>query len=220
MLRTLPLQPLPRPSPPRRHLAHAVTVGLWLGVCLASLAPHRPIHFAATGGSAPTLTRGFLSQPTGPNIAPIAGSTHSNDDLHPTSPPSGPAPLRHLLTPTAMAVTAGLLAAGPAFAASGTIDLLTAFGAPVFTIIELLFLGRLILSWLPEVNERKMPWLLVYYPTEVFCRPIRKVLPPIFEVDSAPIFWLMLFSFGNELLFGGKEGLLTLLARQQAEIGP
>ena len=84
--------------------------------------------------------------------------------------------------------------------------------------IELAFLIRMIIAWFPEVNERAGPWSILYKPTEAACRPVRKVLPTFFGVDSAPIFWLMLLSLVNELLFGGKEGLLTMMA-QQAEAG-
>ena len=84
-----------------------------------------------------------------------------------------------------------------------------ALGGPFLNILEICFLMRMLASWAPEVNESKMPWLIAYIPTEIVCKPTRKVLPKLFEVDSSPIFWLFFLSLVNELVFGGKEVWLS-----------
>lgn len=77
----------------------------------------------------------------------------------PPPPPPSPAMPRYfmpytlyLISYTSSLVTKGVRVQGGPSAPlppSPRTDLLTAFGAPVFTLVELLFLSRLILSWLP-----------------------------------------------------------------------
>ena len=85
---------------------------------------------------------------------------------------------------------------------------------PVFAVGTLLMTIRIITTWYPETDGRKMPWLLVYFPTEWILAPTRKVVPPSFGVDVSPVVWVAIISFANEILLG-PQGILNLIIRQQ-----
>jgi len=124
-----------------------------------------------------------------------------------------------------LAVIPSLLAAGPAAAASAPseiyslADLDPALAAsavgiltPVLSVVQLLFIFRIILTWYPE-NEDKMPWVLIVKPTEPLLGPTRKAIPPIGGVDVSPVVWFAVFSFINEILIG-PQGIFRMLAEK------
>ena len=74
----------------------------------------------------------------------------------------------------------------------------------------LLFLFRIILTWYPQIELNKLPWVIVAWPTEPFLIPVRKVVPPIGGVDISPIIWVGIVSFLREILVG-QQGLLRMM---------
>jgi YggT family protein len=79
----------------------------------------------------------------------------------------------------------------------------------LFTLMTLLFILRIVLTWYPQVELNRMPWKLIAFPTEPFLSPTRKVIPPLGGVDISPIIWVGIFSLLREILLG-QQGLLTL----------
>lgn len=85
---------------------------------------------------------------------------------------------------------------------------------PVFSVATLLMILRIVTTWYPETDETKLPWSIVYLPTEWILKPTRKVVPPSFGVDISPIVWVAIISFLNEILLG-PQGILNLIIREQ-----
>ena len=81
----------------------------------------------------------------------------------------------------------------------------------VFTLMTLLFVFRIVLTWYPQVEIGKLPFSLAVAPTEPFLAPTRKLLPPLGGVDISPIIWVGIFSLIREVLLG-QQGILTMLA--------
>ncbi len=77
-------------------------------------------------------------------------------------------------------------------------------------IMTLLFIFRIVLTWYPQVELTRFPWLLVFWPTEPLLVPVRKWIPPIGGVDIAPVIWVGLISLLREILVG-QQGLLRML---------
>jgi uncharacterized protein YggT (Ycf19 family) len=96
----------------------------------------------------------------------------------------------------------------------GTAQLLTNIAGPVINIFNILFIFRIIMSWYPGIPVEKFPFFLAYNPTEPILGPTRRLIPPVGGVDVAPVIWVALMSFANEILLG-KQGLLVLLSQQQ-----
>jgi len=81
----------------------------------------------------------------------------------------------------------------------------------VFTLMTLLFVFRIVLTWYPQVDGDKLPFNLAVAPTEPFLAPTRKLIPPLGGVDISPIIWVGIFSLIREVLLG-QQGILTMLA--------
>lgn len=77
-------------------------------------------------------------------------------------------------------------------------------------LMTLLFIFRIVLTWYPQAELSKLPFSLVYWPTEPFLIPVRKVVPPIGGVDISPIIWVGIVSLLRELLVG-QQGLLRMI---------
>ncbi|MGD1853851.1 MAG: YggT family protein [Leptolyngbyaceae cyanobacterium] len=80
---------------------------------------------------------------------------------------------------------------------------------PLLAVMTLLFIFRIVLTWYPEAEANKLPFNLVYLPTEPFLIPVRKVIPPFGGVDISPIIWVALISLLREILVG-QQGLLKM----------
>ncbi len=78
------------------------------------------------------------------------------------------------------------------------------------TLMTLLFIFRIVLTWYPQINLNQLPFNLVAWPTEPFLAPTRKIVPPIGGVDISPILWVGIFSLLREMLLG-QQGLLTMM---------
>lgn len=84
---------------------------------------------------------------------------------------------------------------------------------PVLNLGQLLMIARIVLSWYPNINYGKLPWVLAVRPTEPILAPTRKVIPIVGGLDVTPIVWVALLSFMNEILLG-PQGILNLLQRK------
>ncbi len=80
----------------------------------------------------------------------------------------------------------------------------------LLSLMILLFIFRIVLTWYPQVNLNRFPFNLVAWPTEPFLVPLRKLVPPIGGVDITPIVWVGIFSLLREILLG-QQGLLNIL---------
>lgn len=98
---------------------------------------------------------------------------------------------------------------------AATAGLLALVLRPVLSISILLMIVRIVLTWFPEQDSKKFPWVLAYTPTEPVLGPTRKFIQPVGGVDISPIVWVALLSFFNEILLG-PQGILNLLQRQAA----
>lgn len=83
---------------------------------------------------------------------------------------------------------------------------------PLLAIMTLLFIFRIVLSWYPQLDLARFPFILVAAPTEPFLIPTRKIVPPLGGVDISPIVWIGIFSLLREILLG-QQGILTMLTR-------
>ena len=95
-----------------------------------------------------------------------------------------------------------------------TASTISAVLGPLFAVGTLLMVIRIVTTWYPETDLTKLPWSLVYLPTEWILIPTRQVVPPQFGVDVSPIVWVAIISFLNEILLG-PQGILNLIIRQQ-----
>ncbi|MEB3340595.1 YggT family protein [Okeania sp.] len=80
----------------------------------------------------------------------------------------------------------------------------------ILGLMTFLFIFRIVLTWYPQVNIRQFPFNLIFWPTEPFLAPTRKIVPPLGGVDISPIIWVGIFSLLREMLLG-QQGLLTMI---------
>ncbi|KAG6542882.1 hypothetical protein Mapa_015786 [Marchantia paleacea] len=97
----------------------------------------------------------------------------------------------------------------------GTAKLAISVLGPFFAFFNLLFIFRIVMSWYPQIPVSKFPFVLAFAPTEPILGPTRRLIPPVGGVDVAPVIWVALMSFLNEILLG-KQGLFILLSQQQS----
>lgn len=71
----------------------------------------------------------------------------------------------------------------------------------------------LIISCSSQLDGKRLPWSIAVAPTEPVLGPTRRAIPPVGGVDVAPIVWVALLSFINEILLG-PQGILNLLQRK------
>lgn len=100
------------------------------------------------------------------------------------------------LSSSSAALQAGMLLAGP--------------GLNLFNFVMII---RIILTWYPQTNLTKAPWIFIAVPTEPLLRATRKVIQPVGGVDISPIVWFAIMSFVHEILVG-PQGLLVLLSQK------
>jgi YggT family protein len=94
-----------------------------------------------------------------------------------------------------------------------TAGTVASFLAPFLTLSILLMICRIPLSWYPNLDVKKLPWSIAVAPTEPLLGPTRKAIPPVGGVDVAPIVWVAVLTFINEILLG-PQGILNLLQRK------
>ena len=95
----------------------------------------------------------------------------------------------------------------------GTAKTVASFLQPILATSILLMFVRVPLSWYPNIDIKKLPWIIAVLPTEPVLRPTRKVVQPQGGVDLAPLVWVAVLSFINEILLG-PQGILNLLQRK------
>lgn len=88
--------------------------------------------------------------------------------------------------------------------------LLSTFLQPFLATYILLFVLRICLSWYPQLDAAKPPYVWIVIPTEFLLAPTRRLIPPLGGVDLSPVIWVGVVSFLRELLLG-QQGILTLL---------
>ena len=81
----------------------------------------------------------------------------------------------------------------------------------LLTVMTLLFIFRIVLTWYPQVDLNRFPFNLIAWPTEPLLVPLRKIVSPIGGVDITPIIWVGIFSLLREILLG-QQGILTMMA--------
>lgn len=86
----------------------------------------------------------------------------------------------------------------------------------LLSILTLVFLLRIVLTWYPKVNIKKGFWLLVTLPTEPALAMTRKFVAPIGGVDITPVIWVGLISLIRELVVGQQGVLSQMLIKSQA----
>lgn len=97
----------------------------------------------------------------------------------------------------------------------GTAKLAITILGPLFAAFNLMFIVRVVMSWYPQLPVGKFPFSIAYAPTEPVLGPTRRLIPPVGGVDVAPVIWVAVMSFLNEILLG-QQGLLVLLSQQQS----
>ncbi|KAK9805024.1 hypothetical protein WJX73_003890 [Symbiochloris irregularis] len=95
----------------------------------------------------------------------------------------------------------------------GQAKLLATVLQPTLSLYIFLLLVRIVMTWYPNVKPNKLPWVAAYRPTEFFVGPTRRAVPPVGGVDVAPIIWLAIITFVQEILLG-PQGILLLLQRK------
>ncbi len=90
-----------------------------------------------------------------------------------------------------------------------TLELVLQF---VLGTLILFYVLRIVLSWYPQVPLNRLPWVVVYVPTEPLLFLLRRLVPPLGGVDITPVLGVGLFSLLRELLLG-QQGILTMLHR-------
>lgn len=96
---------------------------------------------------------------------------------------------------------------------ASTAKTIATFLQPVLSASILFMFVRVPLSWYPNIDVKKFPWSVVVVPTEPLLGPTRKVVQPQGGVDLAPLVWVAVLSFVNEILLG-PQGILNLLQRK------
>jgi YggT family protein len=96
---------------------------------------------------------------------------------------------------------------------SATAGAIAAILRPTLSIGSLLMIVRIVLTWYPEVDAKKLPWSIAYAPTEPLLAATRKVVKPFNGLDVSPIVWVAILSFLSEILTG-PQGILSLIQRK------
>ncbi len=81
---------------------------------------------------------------------------------------------------------------------------------PFLAIMTFLFIIRIVLTWYPQVDQTRLPYSLVIWPTEPLLVPSRKLIQPLGGVDITPILWVGILSLVREVLLG-QQGILRML---------
>lgn len=71
----------------------------------------------------------------------------------------------------------------------------------LFTFLDIMILGRVILSWFPQFLPYHPLRRAVYQVTEPLLEPIRRLMPMGGGLDFSPIILLLLLSVAQQLLY-------------------
>jgi len=95
-----------------------------------------------------------------------------------------------------------------------TASLVTFLLSIFFGVMTFLFILRIVLTWYPQVDLKRLPFNLIAWPTEPLLVPVRKIVPPIGGVDISPIIWVGIVTLLREILVG-QQGLITMAVNIQ-----
>jgi YggT family protein len=84
---------------------------------------------------------------------------------------------------------------------------------PVLNVFTVVMVIRIVLTWYPQTDLKKTPWIFLAVPTEPLLRATREIIKPIGGVDISPIVWVAISTFVHEILMG-PQGILVLLSRK------
>jgi YggT family protein len=84
---------------------------------------------------------------------------------------------------------------------------------PVLNVFTVIMVIRIVLTWYPQTDLKKVPWIFLAVPTEPLLRATREVIKPVGGVDISPIVWVAISTFAHEILMG-PQGILVLLSRK------
>lgn len=56
----------------------------------------------------------------------------------------------------------------------------------IFTLLYLIILIRILISWIPSVDIRKQPWFTIVTIADAYLRLFRPLIPPIGGMDWSP----------------------------------
>lgn len=76
----------------------------------------------------------------------------------------------------------------------------------LFSLVSLIIIIRIALSWFPNVNWWQQPFKLIHDITEPVLAPFRKLIPPIGGIDLSPIVLFVVLGFLHQatlMLLGG-----------------
>ena len=65
----------------------------------------------------------------------------------------------------------------------------------LFRLITLLIVITVLLSWIPNIDWYKQPFVFLRQVSELFLSPFRKIIPPISGLDISPILALVFLQF-------------------------
>lgn len=183
---------------------------------------HAVLPMAAASGSnvvvseteAPNLERALFSE-IRVECARQGSEESSREQLTMAMAVACPVALALILPLDASAMASGeVLRLSAAEIDPSTAKLAISILGPLFAAFNLLFVVRIVMSWYPQIPVGKFPFSVAYAPTEPVLGPTRRLIPPVGGVDVAPVIWVALMSFLNEVLLG-QQGLLVLLSQQQ-----
>ncbi|GAB4212962.1 MAG: YggT family protein [Synechococcales cyanobacterium] len=80
---------------------------------------------------------------------------------------------------------------------------------PLLAVYIVLFVIRIFLSWYPQMDTSKAPYVWVVTATEFLLAPTRRVIPLMGGVDMTPVLWVGIVSLLREMLVG-QQGILTM----------
>ncbi len=65
----------------------------------------------------------------------------------------------------------------------------------LFNFIFIVILIECLLSWIPNIDRNRQPFLFIHNFAELFLAPARMVIPPIAGLDISPILVMLLLQF-------------------------
>ena len=61
----------------------------------------------------------------------------------------------------------------------------------VFALLYLIILVRILISWIPNLEREKQPWITIIIIADAYLRIFRRFIPPIGGIDFSPIIALI-----------------------------
>jgi YggT family protein len=71
----------------------------------------------------------------------------------------------------------------------------------VIDVYKWILFGRIILSWLPNINWNKQPWATLEAVTEPVFAPFRRLIPPFNGIDFSPMILFLVLNIVQDALY-------------------